>query len=72
MTRRDKIFQTLKMAFISIKKRNLPVYGIKSKNLRDYQTTEKDLYKQIDRMPMLIARVYEDDIFDEEDDDYQS
>ena len=57
------------MAYISTKKRNLPIYGIKSKTLRDYQTTEKDLYKQIVWMPLMIARIYEDDLYDEEDEE---
>jgi hypothetical protein len=41
--RRDRIFYIIKSAYASKKKKNIPVYGIKSKELREFCTTEKDL-----------------------------
>jgi hypothetical protein len=41
--RRDRIFYNIKSAYASKKKKNIPVYGIKSKELREFCTTEKDL-----------------------------
>jgi hypothetical protein len=52
----------IKMAYTSKCKTNLPVYGIRNKDLREYTTTEKDVAKGISRMPMKIARLYEEDI----------
>ena len=33
----------IKTAYVNKKNKNLPVYGIKSKELREFCTTEKDL-----------------------------
>jgi hypothetical protein len=52
MSRRDKIFNVLKMGFLTKKKTNLPIYGIKSKDLREVTTTEKDLEKGVSRIPL--------------------
>ena len=53
------------MAFTSTCKRNLPIYGIKNKNLREFTTTEKDRDKGISRIPLPLARIYEEDIIEE-------
>ena len=58
------------MAYTSKSKINLPVYGIKNKDLREFQTTTKDVEKGISRIPMQIARLYEEDIL-EDDDNYE-
>lgn len=50
------------MAYTSKLKINLPIYGIKDKRLREFTTTEKDRDKGISRMPMHLARIYEEDI----------
>lgn len=44
------------------KKANIPIYGIKSKDLREFTTTEKDLEKGISRIPLQLARIYEEDV----------
>ncbi len=49
---RDKIIQVIKIAYTAKKKRNLPIYGIKSKDLREFTTTEKDLERGISRIPL--------------------
>lgn len=48
---RDEIIQSLKMAFISAMKSNLPIYGIDSKDLKNFTTTEKDKIKGKSRIP---------------------
>jgi hypothetical protein len=42
----------LKVGFVTKKKQNLPIYGIKPKDLREVTTTEKDLDKGISRIPL--------------------
>lgn len=49
------------------RKQNLPIYGIKSKDLREVTTTEKDLEKGISRIPLQLARIYEEDVMEEID-----
>ena len=57
------IFEVLKMAYMSIVKDNLPIFGIaKAKQLADFATSEKDMARGITRMPLVLARIYEEDI----------
>lgn len=57
------IFEVLKVAYMSIVKDNLPIFGIaKAKQLGDYATSEKDVARGITRMPLVLARIYEEDI----------
>jgi hypothetical protein len=56
------------MAFTSKCKANLPIYGIKHKDLKEFQTTQRDVKKGISRVPMKIARIYEEDILDQHND----
>lgn len=65
--RRDKVFNVIKMGFASKMKANLPIYGIKNKDLREFTTTEKDLEKGVSRIPLQLARIYEEDIVEEPD-----
>lgn len=59
----ETIFQVIKMAFLSICQDNLPIFGItKSRSLTDFATTEKDVSRGISRMPLVLARIYEEDI----------
>lgn len=55
------------MAYTSKCKQNLPIYGIKNKELREFTTTEKDVEKGISRLPLQLARIYEEDVLEEED-----
>lgn len=51
------------MAYMSLTKQNLPIFGIaKAKQLVDFTTTEKDVSRGISRMPLILARLYEEDI----------
>jgi hypothetical protein len=47
------------------KRRNLPIFGIKNKDLREFCTTEKDLEKGVSRIPLNLSRLYEEDLLDE-------
>lgn len=43
-------------------KENLPIFGIaKSKQLADFCTSQKDVSRGISRMPLILARIYEED-----------
>ena len=56
------MFQSLKLLYLSQMKENLPIYGIaKSKQLSDFCTSQKDLAHGISRIPMILARIYEED-----------
>ena len=51
------------MAYMSIVKDNLPIFGIaKAKQLADFATSERDMARGITRMPLVLARIYEEDI----------
>ena len=48
---------------MSLVRQNLPIFGIpKAKQLIDFTTTEKDFSRGISRMPLALARIYEEDI----------
>ena len=51
------------MGYMSLVRQNLPIFGIpKAKQLIDFTTTEKDFSRGISRMPLALARIYEEDI----------
>lgn len=43
--RRDEIMEVIKYRYAEKQKANLPIFGIKSQNLRGVTTTEKDMKK---------------------------
>jgi hypothetical protein len=56
------------VAYVGIKKNNLKIFGIgKSRNLSDFVTTEKDVQKGNTRIPLRLARIYEEDIMSDEE-----
>jgi hypothetical protein len=65
LNRRDKIFNVIKVGYVAKKKKNLPIFGIKFKDLRDYTTNESDVGKGISRIPLQLARLYEEDVMEE-------
>lgn len=65
--RREKIFNVIKVGYVTKRKQNLPIYGIKSKDLREVTTTEKDMGKGVSRIPLQLARIYEEDVIEEMD-----
>jgi hypothetical protein len=62
--RRDKILRSIKIAYHFKKKKNLPIYGIKTKELREFTTTEKDLKRGISRIPLELSRLPDEDLVD--------
>lgn len=53
---------TLKMGYLGVAKANLPIYGIpRIKNLDGFVTSEKDASRGVSRVPMAIARLYDED-----------
>jgi len=69
---RDEVFNTLKLNYLTLCKENLPVYGIvKAKSLSDFATTEKDVARGISRIPILLARIYEEDVHIEKNPKYR-
>ena len=51
------------MAYLSLCQENLPIFGIsKQRSLGEYSTTEKDVSRGISRMPLVLSRIYEEDI----------
>ena len=60
------MINALKVAFISIKRDNLKIFGLsKSKTLQDFVTTEKDVQKGLNRLPLPLARLKDEDIMSE-------
>ena len=65
---RDDFFQTVKMAYISLKKNNLKVYGIgRFKTLSEFCTSERDVKKGQNRRPLALARLHEEDLMSDDD-----
>lgn len=69
--KRDEIIQSLKMAYISMMKENLPIYGIDAKDLKHYTTTEKDKYKGKSRIPGKEYLLKQENIFTPSEEDLQ-
>ena len=66
--RREDFINSLKVAYITLKKDNLKIFGIsKSKTLQDFVTTEKDVQKGLNRLPLNLARLIEEDIMSDEE-----
>ena len=56
------------MAYISLKRDNLKIYGIlKSNTLQVFVATENDVKKGHNRMPLNLARLIEEDILSDEE-----
>lgn len=60
--RRDSILDAIKRAYIAIHKANCPVYGVVTKDLKDFTTTEKDMKKEISRFPPPEYRLLSEDL----------
>ena len=65
----DEIIQCIRMAYISLMKEDLPMYGIDAKDLKAYTTTEKDKFRGKSRIPgkeyLLEDKIKEDPAFKE-------
>ena len=45
------------MFYATLNRFNLPIYGVRQKNLGDYTTQAGDIAKGISRMPLPLARL---------------
>jgi hypothetical protein len=52
----------IKRAYIKLNNKNLTIYGVESKDLRDYTTTEKDFNKGLSRFPLSHQRITTEDL----------
>jgi hypothetical protein len=64
----DDFIENLKLSYITLKRNNLRIFGIsKSKTLSEFVTTEQDVKKGNNRLPLNLARLYEEDLMTDED-----
>lgn len=61
---RKEIVDTVKMFYATKTRENLPIYGVRQKNLGMYTTSESDTAKGISRIPLSLARLDEEDLVD--------
>lgn len=62
MFRRDEIMDVIKRAYIKIFNKNLAIYGVTTKDLKDFTTTEKDFKKSVSRFPLPEMRLQGEDL----------
>ena len=63
--RRDEILDVIKRVFYVVKRKNVPMFYVTVKDLRDFTTTEKDMKKEIVRFPTPNYRTQAEDLFEE-------
>jgi len=64
--RREEIIDVLKRVNFVLKQKNLPIFNVTSKDLRDFTTTEKDMNKSQSRFPTPNYRTKDEDLFVEQ------
>jgi len=52
----------IKRVFIQVHNKNLPLYGVTTKDLKEYTTTEKDMRKGTNKFPLENARIRSEDL----------
>lgn len=60
--KRDEVLNVIKQAFLELMNKNLPIYGVTSKDLKPYTTTESDMKKQTSRMTPPENRLLSEDL----------
>jgi len=50
------------MFYATLNRNNLPIYGVRQKNLASYTTQASDVAKGISRIPLPLARLTEADL----------
>ena len=63
--RREEIIDVIKKCYYVKKQKNIPMFYVTVKDLRDFTTTEKDMKRDVVRFPTPNYRTTEEDIFDE-------
>lgn len=61
-SRREEVLDVIKRLYIVKLGRNMPIYHVTCKDLKDYTTTEKDMKKGENRYPQNEVRVYIEDL----------
>lgn len=61
--KRDNIMQLLKALYYAQHQKNCPVFGVPSKDLKEYTTTEKDMKKGVSRFPLTEFRLAGEDCY---------
>lgn len=63
---RNDIILVLKNQYSQLTKTNLKVFGVSTRYLKDFVTTERDLLRKITRMPNNEYRLWEENLLPEE------
>ena len=63
--RREEIIDVIKKCYYVKKQKNIPMFYVTMKDLREFTTTEKDMKKDVVRFPTPNYRTTEEDIFDD-------
>lgn len=64
LSRREEIIDVIKRCFFAIKGKNLAIFHVDKKDLRDFTTTEKDMNKHQSKFPTSNYRVTQgEDLF---------
>lgn len=56
----------MKTRFYEITQKNLKIFGVSTRYLKDFVTSERDQLRKISRMPSYEYRLWEEDIVKEE------
>lgn len=59
---RKQMIDSIKMFYATLKRQNLPIYGVRQKNLGAYTTQAGDVAKGISRVPLPLARLNDQDL----------
>ena len=63
---RDEIMDVIKRAYYNLKRKNVPIFHVTSKDLKDFTTTEKDMKKQVSKFPLMDMRNTSEDLFSDD------
>lgn len=59
-----EIVDSIKLFYATKTRDNLPIFGVRQRNLGMYTTQESDLARGISRIPLSFARLQEEDLVD--------
>ena len=65
--RRDDIIDTIKRAYIAVNQKNCPIFGVSTKDLKPFTTTEGDMKKKYSRMTQPEHRMISEDLLKPQD-----
>jgi hypothetical protein len=70
--RREDIIKHLQKRIFELTGKNLPVYGVSTRNLSDFSTTEKDIMRDFSKVPSKEFRMWELDLDQSECREYEA